>query len=492
MLFYRIAATIFFFAWLGCFSSCRAAHVPTLNLATPEAPARPQVVIIGGGLGGLVAAYELEKAGISIELLEASGRFGGRVATAYYENGLSAEYGLQEIWADNPLIDIVSELKLPLTDAPDSPWSSVQIDGRVHAFTHDSRDEYFRSFLTAHEFSQFEQWMSAASTLRSRALEFGTSDREVAALEAISFDEWLKNSKLSHRCHELLRLTIEVELGAPAASFSALFGLLEFGVFLNDTSAFEIVGGNTRLISALVKKVKGPKRLNVRATRVHRYTQLGETKVKVTYLDGDRFTSIDADHVIVAVPFFLVHAIQFDPPIDADRSRAIATLSRGHYVVAHLMMQKSARRLFSVNNQLPFPILTDGPLGVIYGIPNEPQSTGATDVFSLLIYGGEAAAFHMVPRENRIQNILHELEVLWPGVSQHVESTEIFTYHPGAIAVWPKNRSPIDALSQKIRTSLLNTHFVGDWLYNSHSDGAVRSAQNAANEIAGALRTQHR
>ena len=40
-----------------------------------------RVVILGGGIAGLVAAYELRKAGFAVTVLEASGRTGGRVFT---------------------------------------------------------------------------------------------------------------------------------------------------------------------------------------------------------------------------------------------------------------------------------------------------------------------------------------------------------------------------------------------------------------------------
>src|SRR4051812_45685996 len=66
----------------------------------PERPERVQVAIVGGGLAGLVAARELEKRGLTVHLLEATNRLGGKVATAHYNDGaggggLSAEYGMQ-------------------------------------------------------------------------------------------------------------------------------------------------------------------------------------------------------------------------------------------------------------------------------------------------------------------------------------------------------------------------------------------------------------
>lgn len=58
-----------------------------------------RVVIVGAGLSGLVAGYELEKLGYDIVLLEASGRIGGRVYTvrSSFTDGLYSEAGAARI-----------------------------------------------------------------------------------------------------------------------------------------------------------------------------------------------------------------------------------------------------------------------------------------------------------------------------------------------------------------------------------------------------------
>src|SRR5262245_2613353 len=60
--------------------------------AQPGAPRAPvRVVVVGGGLAGLVAAYQLDKGGISTHVLEADSVWGGRVGTAQYEDGINTE-----------------------------------------------------------------------------------------------------------------------------------------------------------------------------------------------------------------------------------------------------------------------------------------------------------------------------------------------------------------------------------------------------------------
>lgn len=65
--------------------------VPTFSFATS-----PKVVVIGGGIAGLTAAFRLQKAGMNVDLYEARGRIGGRIFTAKI-NGRIAELGGQNI-----------------------------------------------------------------------------------------------------------------------------------------------------------------------------------------------------------------------------------------------------------------------------------------------------------------------------------------------------------------------------------------------------------
>jgi len=58
-----------------------------------------RVVVIGGGIAGLTAAFRLQQAGASVLVLEAAGRPGGRLTTDTVD-GYVIERGTQAIARD--------------------------------------------------------------------------------------------------------------------------------------------------------------------------------------------------------------------------------------------------------------------------------------------------------------------------------------------------------------------------------------------------------
>lgn len=75
-------------------------HVPVHKILADirrENTGPRHVVILGAGMSGLVAAYELLKLGNTVEIIEASGAAGGRVHTHYFKDGSYAELGAMRV-----------------------------------------------------------------------------------------------------------------------------------------------------------------------------------------------------------------------------------------------------------------------------------------------------------------------------------------------------------------------------------------------------------
>lgn len=451
----------------------------------PHAPPdHVQVVVVGGGIAGLVAAHQLEKAGLSVHVLEATDVWGGRIATAFYGEGLQGEYGMQEIWMGNPLLDVARELHVPLEGEVEPAFSSVVIDDQLYPFSADTTEQYWKSMFSRTELRALHGWLAKAERLYEIAHREGVANAQIEALRQDSFADWLEREALPPKVAEFLRLTIECELALDWTAFSALVALLEFRVFFGDVPAYHVAGGNIKLIDALVASIRGHKTLGATVTRVRADTVDGHPRVRVTYVKDGVLHEVQADRAVVAVPFIRLHQILFDPPLSEQKWQGIGTLQRGHYVVVHFLVDKEARRTWEVDGEAPFPVLTRGPLGVVYGVNEESPASQPLEVFSLLVYGAAANGFHMAPREAKVQALLAEMDRLWPGFSSHVKESHVWSYHPAAIAVWPPGRAPIDELGRAMLEPEHGVYLTGDWTWSGHSEGAVRSAMVQARKIA--------
>ncbi len=467
--------TFLLLLFLHFFAGC--ATVPRADSASEES----QVVVVGGGLAGLTAARELEKRGIRVALLEAIERFGGRVATASYGPGLTAEFGMQEIWEKSPLLSIARELGLPLEE--DIAYSSVLLGGKLYPFTQDTAEAYFRAVFSPEELTAHQAFLERAAALEEELHQRGLTER-LRPLQDTSFADWLVETQVPPRVAEWARLTLECELGAPADRFSALSGIAELRMFLRGgEKAFSVVGGNGQLIERLAASLRGPKRTGAKVTSIHRAQDArGRWRVTVRYLQNNREHVMTAERVVVAVPWLMLHFLQLDPPLGDEVWNAVYTIGRGQYTVVHLLLDREVEALFGEVS--PFPVLTSGPLGVIYGPSPVSDPKLPLRVFSLLVHGDDARAFHLAPHEAKRDALVAELERLWPGFARHVRSAAIYPYHPAAVPYWPPGRSPYDEAAQLLFRAHDGLRLAGDYLVSSHSEGAVVSALKQADAIA--------
>jgi len=182
------------------------------------------------------------------------------------------------------------------------------------------------------------------------------------------------------------------------------------------------------------------------------------------------------------VLLFRLNDIQFNPPLSSDRKQAIKTQSGGAYFTAHVLVDNKASHYWTHKGDSLLPILSDGPLGVIYEGKSEANKDA---VLNLLVSGDYAERFNSrVSALEDVQKILLEaFEKQWPGFRQSVKQMTFYRYHPSAIASWPVGRSRFDSLSDSLRLPQGRIHFAGDFTEDTHSNGASHSAIRAVKDI---------
>lgn len=108
-----------------------ASEPPEIERGEPRS-----VVVIGAGITGLVAAYELKRRGVTVTVFEAGSRAGGAIGTSLAD-GFLAEHGPNSFVSSAPVEELLSRLGLhdEVVEAnPDANRRYIMRDGRLVAF----------------------------------------------------------------------------------------------------------------------------------------------------------------------------------------------------------------------------------------------------------------------------------------------------------------------------------------------------------------------
>ncbi|PIQ26899.1 hypothetical protein COW36_16000 [bacterium (Candidatus Blackallbacteria) CG17_big_fil_post_rev_8_21_14_2_50_48_46] len=475
---------------LGLLQACQPEQskaTPKENSKQSEVQSQDQeqtpvdVVIVGGGLSGLSTAYHLKKAGLSYRILEREPRVGGRVRTGKYPEKVFAEVGLAEFWDGNPALEIAKELKVPM-ERVDTGFSSFIHEGKILPFQGASNHDFVASLLKPEELKRWDSWDARMETWIHQ-IEAGEISPELMKLKEISFAAWLKQEKLPPLGEKLIHAVLAPEVGTPLERISALDGIAEWHLFAGKgAQPNHVVGGNQNLTEAIAKDI-GVEHIALN-TQV---TNLIDTEegVEVRAVDTSNFQnkSFKARYAVMAIPLYRLFELQFKPRLNDRVYQAVHSQMWGSYFTAHVLLDKAAEKYWTLKGENALPLLTGGPLGVIY--PGMGTGDGQHALVNLLVTGdfAEADNARTGSLDDVQKNLEKAFEETFPGISPLIKKWTFFRYHPRAIASWPVGRSRFDELSNGLRKAHGHVYFGGDFTESSHSDGAVKAALRVSAQI---------
>jgi NADPH-dependent 2,4-dienoyl-CoA reductase/sulfur reductase-like enzyme len=93
-----------FFHWTQSVAKKERRLAAESPIEKAENSMQTDVLIVGGGLSGLSAAWQLQRAGLDVNLVEARSRYGGRVLTLAAETGAECDLGPSWFWQGQPLV----------------------------------------------------------------------------------------------------------------------------------------------------------------------------------------------------------------------------------------------------------------------------------------------------------------------------------------------------------------------------------------------------
>ncbi|HEX8166557.1 MAG TPA: NAD(P)/FAD-dependent oxidoreductase [Beijerinckiaceae bacterium] len=173
---------------------------PVSSPALAEPPRNPDVVIVGAGAAGIAAARRCLEAGLSVAVLEARGRVGGRAVTALLK-GHPVDLGPHWLHngPDNPLVHLAAARGEPLRRAPvqghlfvrGRPGTAAERRARRtafeladHAFARDAKEPQDRAAASA--LPLLGPWREPIATVHG--LVGGRPLAEVSLKDVLSMD----------------------------------------------------------------------------------------------------------------------------------------------------------------------------------------------------------------------------------------------------------------------------------------------------------------
>jgi putrescine oxidase len=303
------------------------------------------VVVVGAGPSGLTAARELKKAGLSVAVLEARDRVGGRTWTDMVD-GAMLEIGGQWVSPDQTvLLDLLGELGLK-TYSRYRDGESIYIgpDGRRIRY---SGQSFPVSDSTAAEMDKL------TTLLDGLAAEIGPTapwaHPKARELDTVSFHHWLRrHSSDEEACRNIGLFIAGGMLTKPAHAFSALQAVLmaaSAGSFSHLTDEDFILDkrviGGMQQVSLLQAAELGDDVVLNSPVRTISWEEAATGENSQGSGGGHRVTAVsdratvNARFVIMAVPPNLYSRVSFSPPLPRRQHQMHQHQSLGLVIKVH-------------------------------------------------------------------------------------------------------------------------------------------------------------
>ena len=387
-----------------------AALLPATGIA-----ATIKIAIVGAGLAGLTAAYQLKKAGYAPRIYEASSRLGGRCYSArdVFADGQVAEHGGEFFdTGHTEIIALAKELGLTLDDV----LAATPKD--LHPIYVSAGKPYTLAQAT-------NDWQPLYPVLRAQAKAIGEPNWRRATPAAKKFDamtitDWIAAyvpGGAGGQLGELIATAFAEENAADAEEQSALnvIGTLaedprdNFDLYYTDSDQrFHTRGGNDQIPTRLGEKLTDNIRTGAKLTAI---TRMPNGKIRLTF---DGAPEEVFDRVIIAIPFAVMREA-----VDTDHAgfrplkrQAIAKLPIGASVKFQLQFTKRAWVPLGCTGETRLPSKYFQTTWEVTRA--QPGTSGILNFFS---GGSRARAAGALDSQALAAACLHDIEAVIPGIS---------------------------------------------------------------------------
>jgi len=438
---------------------------------------RGRVVVVGAGLAGLTAAYELDRKGWDVMVLEARDRVGGRCRTFRRELrfGQVAEAGGEFIDASHDAVrGYADSFGLTLDDLreaeddelADTIYADRELEEHDRVIDADMRAELARLD------EQVERYAAAIDVADPARTGAGLDTRSVADL----LDELDLDPVARAVAEAELRAEYTVEPERLSLLFHVVLSAIAADQADEDVERYRIRGGNDRLPGAFADRLRDSLVLKAPAEAI----QERQSRVRVTAGREE----VDADFCVIAVPLPALRQVKLDAELPRVVREAISRLQYGDATKTALQYEQR----FWAEEGYSGDALTDVPVQATWDAT--AGQSGEPGVLMAYSAGREGARFGAADPRARIDAAAEQVDDIYRGSG----ADELFVR--GATMAWGRERFSGGSYSAwapgqytrywpALRRSYGRIYFAGEHtdLYASYMEGAVRSGRRAASEI---------
>ena len=441
-----------------------------------------KVVIVGAGLAGLAAGYELKRAGHNPVVLEAQQRVGGRVYTLRdpFTEGLYAEVGAMRIPRAHALtMEYIEKFGLKTSDfTMDNPNAYYYIGGKKIR----ASEAHTNPALLGFEVHDHEIGLTAGqryvSTLQP-LLDLLTRDGDTAWGEIVSkYDqystrEFLELNGWSEGMIEMFGLLANQE-AVMNSSFLELFREDSGNYY---TNMVEIEGGTDRLPYAFLPALKNNIRFGAKMIAIDQ----SPDEVIIHYQTQAGKFAERGDYAIITVPFPVLRHVEVLKPFARAKQRAIRQL---HYDASAKILFQCRRRFWEEDEGIyGGGTLTDLPIRNLY-YPDHGRETGRGVILASYTWSEDAQRWGSLKPYDRIIQALDDIAEIHPQILEEFEVGTSWMWHDdefagGAFALFDPGQQSL--LHQEIIEPEGRIRFAGEHasLYHAWIQGALESGLRA-------------
>jgi monoamine oxidase len=462
--------------------------IDVLDIARNGLGARPgpakRVLIIGGGMAGLVAAYELRRQGHDPLVLEAQGRVGGRIYTlrAPFGPGLYAEAGAMRIPRSHELtLEYCRKFDLPMRPfVMGNPRGLVHIGGqRMTAAEANEHPENLPFNLTPSEHGRSADslWNDAIADLRALVEKDGEAawPEIVRQYDEYSLYEFLRYKGFSEGAIEFYAVMNFVESDLHNSFVEVLREELS-GAYVDMQT---IAGGMDALPNALYNAMPEVVRFGAEV----RAMQQDDRGVTVHCRVGPDQVTFSGDYAICTVPFSVLRPIEHR--FSREKERAVRQLN--YHASTKILMQVRERIWEAEDGIVGGASVTDLPVRRLNYPPSDDSTTRGI-LLASYTWGQDALQWGAMDEETRVEEALDDVEKIHPRIREVFEVGASHAWYSdrwarGAFALFAPEQQT--SLQQAIVQPEGRIYFAGEHcsLYHAWIQGSIESALRVSREI---------